>query len=486
MQITSRGPRREGVESIRGSRYTNRRFRQTLRMLQSPTGVIVEGHVYRALVDQGFALDLDRDNKSVYDPKDLFTALDRYTRWVDLNVDEAAWDKAYSATLAAFGSGGKSLNVLENSQDIVRSLKLEKSSGAPEFTTKGEAVERDFARALRTLKGEVAPAPCVAYHRVQHGSSGPKTRLVWGYPLSMTILEAMFARPLIDHYLSGRGAMAFGLRKHEIAARLVPIVNSPIRYGVDFSGFDSSISPNLIRMAFNVLKTYFPTMDMEHTGVWNMVIDYFINTPIIMPDGYVYRKQRGVPSGSYFTQMIDSIVNFFAVQYASVRIRGRLIPEGKLLVLGDDSIFGTGEFVNLRAYARELGTLGLKMNVEKSVQNCFPADLHFLGHAWDRGLVDREPLEVAKRMAFPETVSSIKDGRVRIPTRMYAYLSDAKSAWPILKKWAFYEGNDVSALLGKQTSSQPITGWMEHSSIFEPGIRNWVGTPFGNYAGLVL
>lgn len=486
MSISLGGPRPEGVEAIRVGRYTNRRFSKTLKMLQSPTGVIVEGHIYRALQEQGFDLEIDRDNKSVYEPAKLFDALGKYTVELDWKCDKAAWDKAYSATLAAFGSRVRDLKVLDNSQEIVRALKLEKSSGAPEFTTKGEAVERDFLRAGKILEGEATPPPCVAYHRVQHGASGPKTRLVWGYPLSMTILEAMFARPLIEKFLLQRGAMAFGLRKHEIAARLVPIVNMPIRYGIDFSGFDSSISVSLIKMAFSILRTHFPKLEGQYARAWRLVENYFINTPIIMPDGDVYRKRRGVPSGSYFTQMIDSIVNFFAIQYASSRIQGRLIPEGKLLVLGDDSVFGSLEYVNLKAYARELGTLGLKMNVEKSMANCFPADLQFLGHSWNRGLVDRPPIEVAKRMAFPETTSKIEDGRIRIPTRMFAYLGDALSAWPILYKWISYQGPDVQARLSSQHASEPVTGWMEFSTMNNPEVKQWVGTPFGNYAGTLL
>lgn len=477
----------DSVEVMRCFAYRNRRAEGTLKRMSSSTGILVEGHVYRSLIDQGFDLNPETDNKSVYEPGKMFEALSKYATPQRVVWNKSAYSRAFSATLKAFGSKGTKLRSLSNSQEITAALKLEKSSGAPEFTSKAEALSRDLVRADKVARGLKRPDPCVAYHRVQHGAGGPKNRLVWGYPLSMTILESMFARPLIGHFLSARTPMAFGLRRFEIAARMQLIVNSGVRYGIDFSSFDATICPALIRMAFSVLESFFPEKDEGEQKVWETIIDYFINTPILMPDGYVYKKHRGVPSGSYFTQMIDSIVNFFVIQYASIIIHGNPVQDGKLLVLGDDSLFGLPQHVNVAAFARVAAELGLTVNVSKSLVNTFPEDVQFLGHSWNRGIVDRPGIDIAKRMAFPETVSSIEDPRVRIITRMMAYMSDAKSAWPIIQKWSHYQGPEIQRYFSRDVRFDlSPTGWMELSNLIENGSSKRLSCLDAAYKAILL
>lgn len=44
--------------------------------------------------------------------------------------------------------------------------------------------------------------------------------------------------------------------------------------------------------------------------LWDIIVDYIIHTPIRFADGERHVKHSGVASGSYFTQLIDSIVNY--------------------------------------------------------------------------------------------------------------------------------------------------------------------------------
>lgn len=454
------------VGRLRSYQYQNRRAKDTLRYMSSTTGVIVEGSVKRALAEQGYVFKDERDNKSVYRPERMFDLLAKYAKPNNFKPNQEAWDKAYAATLHAFLLPER-VRQVKDVRSVLLAVKGEKSSGAPEFSHKKDVSMKDYNRMLRWLADEKAPDPCVAYHRVQHGSEGEKLRLVWGYPQSITMAESSFARPLIERYKDRRSVMAFGKMRYKIGAQMTKLLNCHAKYGLDMSGFDSSIHPSLINMAFNVLAK---NVDWESSDYqdWLKIINYFIHTPILMPDGYVYTKHRGVPSGSYFTQMVDSVVNYFSIQYAYVRLTGKVIPENKILVLGDDSIFGSSEAISLIKVQNHLNELGLTMNPIKSHLSLDGQPAEFLGHIWKSGIQDRPALDVAKRMVYPEKHSKIRDGRIRIKTRVYPYISDALSAHKIITDYQkcangiipVYSNVDIGDVSGG-------TGWQEFKSTFE-------------------
>jgi hypothetical protein len=263
---------------------------------------------------------------------------------------------------------------------------------------------------------------------VQHGPDGPKQRLVWGYPQSITLAEAQFARPLINAFVAKRSPMAFGKLRFQLSAEMTTILNAHCRYGFDMSRFDASVSPRLIKMAFAVLSHNFD-LSPQKRREWNMVRDYFIHTPILMPDGNVYIKHRGVPSGSYFTQLVDSVVNFFIIQYAYMKIVGRLLPLDKIRVLGDDSLFSSNVAISMKHFRDTLETVGFTLNIAKSCVAINDSKVEFLGHVWNHGLVDRDPRLIAQRMIYPERHSDEADPRQRIRNRIYPYLNDGISAY---------------------------------------------------------
>jgi len=255
--------------------------------------------------------------------------------------------------------------------------------------------------------------------------------------------------------------MAFWLHRHELAARIVPVENSGVRYGFDFSAFDSSIHPKIIARAFLVLKTHFAEVNELE---WDRMVHYFIHTPIIMPDGQVYVAHQGVPSGSYWTQMVDSIVNYFAVQYATLRLTGSTVFNDKLLVLGDDGLLGLGEYIPLVRWASAFKEVGLSLNAAKSEVTRGNDGVSFLGHTWERGLVNRSLEDIAKRMAFPERPVNIEDPRLRIVTRVLAFGSDALNAHLIIQRWSRYKGPCVSSIYYRDVLTEPVLGWREFNA----------------------
>ena len=190
------------------------------------------------------------------------------------------------------------------------------SAGAPYFKKKKKVLEEGW----KYNPERVGQDPCVAYYRTQSrqsddGSFNPKVRLVWGFPLDQTIAEGKYARSAIQTLTRVKTPYVLGLTKSHIAARLSAFQWSPLVGSFDWSRFDSSIPAPLIRLAFKIVKGWFVRGTVNETE-WSGIVDYFVHTPILMPDGRVYTgKTGGIPSGSYFTGIIGSICNLLLVEY---------------------------------------------------------------------------------------------------------------------------------------------------------------------------
>lgn len=363
----------------------------------NPKGVF-DPFVAEILEQQGFCWE--EDPRSIYDPQQLYDALERYaTDWGHFeHLDKHLY---YGLSMAfkifAKPKSAGCLPVLSDTQVARKALKLKKSSGLPLMVTKGEALTYSFNRESQVRLGLKAPNPCIAYKRTQKGN---KTRLVWGYPLEMTIMEARFARPLIDLFLSRTTPMAFGLTKCELGAKLHRYFEDEpgVSICLDYSKYDSTISATLIKHAFRILSTWFSEADREEFG-WKTILRYFIWTPIVMPDGHLYTgKNHGVPSGSYFTQLIDSIINV-ALCYALKSRFGLDFTAKQLFVLGDDVILQQRGRFQLSEMAAYLATFGLHLHDDKKT---VVGQVHFLGAVWTKGKPDAPIVELATKAIFPE------------------------------------------------------------------------------------
>ena len=360
--------------------------------------VVFDDHVAEILKQQGF--NWEEDPRSIYDPQQLYTALERYaTDWHDFEFMDENLKFGFNMAYKIFAKPKKSdcLVCLSDREVMSKALKLSKSSGLPLMTSKAESLAYSFDREKQVRLGLKAPNPCVAYKRTQKDN---KTRLVWGYPLEMTIMEARFARPFIDHMLKMRTPMAFGLSKCDLGAYIhrYIIEETGTIVALDYSKYDTTLSKTMIKAAFRIIASWFSEEDRESLG-WDWIVKYFISTPIVMPDGHLYRgKHHGVPSGSYFTQVVDSICNV-ALCFALSQKFDLKLDKRSLLVLGDDVLLNTVGDVKLKDWAKYLSKFGLKINVNKTLIG-IP---HFLGAYWDKGKPDVPIQEIVNKAVFPET-----------------------------------------------------------------------------------
>lgn len=417
----------------------------TSQMASKRTEPIYDDRVASILKEQGFIWK--DDNASYYDPELLFEALERYSPSKDTFIDKnnahlrAGMKMAYK--IFARRKHLPVLKPLSSVDELYYAMNPETSAGLPNLGSKKDDFWYALDREQQVLLGKKAPSPCLAGKRSQ---SGKKVRLVWMYPMEMTLMESRFARPLIDEFLISRTTMAFGYMKWELGALVDSISNEMGGevVAMDYSKFDSSISSYLIKQAFSILATWFDPEDLEKYG-WSKIIEYFIYTPIVMPDGNLYRgKKHGVPSGSYFTQLIDSIVNTILIGAISHKFKLG-IHWTRFLVLGDDVIIS---FDNARQLMPEIASFlkefGITLNLEKQ-----KFESHFLGAYWYHGKPFRDFEELKTKAVYPESFRNYQASKSDTTgpwNVLYSYASQYYNGWKLLHKdWSPYNWDHRSS-----------------------------------------
>lgn len=293
-------------------------------------------------------------------------------------------------------------------------IKGDKSAGLTAYgETKAEAFTVGLDKAYDILINQKAPQPCLAGIRTQRKG---KTRLVWMYPLEMTIIEALVARPLINYFLGVQHIMTFGDFSHEIGTRMRRSASEcKYHYSIDYSQFDATIGPLFIQYAFNAFRTWFNlddkvVADVTVGDVIDRIESYFITCPIVMPSKgqkfptMITGKRGGVPSGSYFTQLVDSFVNTALIFAVSNRFQLNLKDEN-VFVLGDDCLFfcndNSGDTL-LHKMSGFLCSFGFKVNPAKGTHGSSTAEIQYLGRRWRNGFPIRDMSEIVRGALYPE------------------------------------------------------------------------------------
>lgn len=278
--------------------------------------------------------------------------------------------------------------------------------------------------------------PDLAWTRTQLGTvEDPKIRNVWGTSFGNIILEGTSAYPLIVAYRRKGAPMAVGMNYYK---RLPSMIHSCLfeneiyktAVALDVKSFDSSIQPWLINEAFDILKENIIFKDAMSINAFNYSRFHFITRPVVMPDGRLWLKKLGIPSGSYYTQLIGSICNLILCYYAQVCHYGQMF---KTFVLGDDSLFGVPvEFgiPNIKDFAQYYAALGTTLHPDKGVVTQRAEDVDFLGHCAYHLKVDRETAALLRLALYPEHPVQ---GPAQSINRIKGILLDsALNSWPVI------------------------------------------------------
>lgn len=310
------------------------------------------------------------------------------------------------------------------------------------YKTKRDCLECPEARKVwhtkwdRIGRGRSEHLPDTAiYFRAQIANVDEnKIRGVWGLPIDVVVEEGRFFYPYLEWMKSAKTQIPIAYQV-EMATGGMEYVNqltlahrnATFLCG-DWSKFDKRVPPWLIRTAFQILYDCF---DMSHVRdseglVWPVnpeqskrrfkrMVSYFINTPLRLPDGRRFRKSGGVPSGSIWTNMIDSIVNMIVMRYILYETTGYL-PLGEVY-LGDDSLCACKGIVNiedLASLAEE--KFGFILNTRKSYVTTRRENVHFLGYYNRNGRPFKATDFLIASFVYPERV--VKTNEVRISRAM--------------------------------------------------------------------
>lgn len=360
--------------------------------------------------------------RSVYTPEMLTKPLVNFCKGTKFQPrNRKALDLAVRRVTKKFAKGITVPWSLEESYHKLLDEKADHFAGLPTLGKKGDDVDA-LKRAEHCWVGK-CPPPAIIGHR---GKNTEVVRAVWMFPFEWHIVEGAFYFPIYDVVRKVQDIYPVGViseRRYKMR-KYCEQSNYNTKFSIDYSGFDASVNTQLIGIAFSIL-TKMLNLTEEQTKVWKRVQTYFATCPFLAPDGLVYKGRRGgVPSGSMFTQMIDSVCNALAIEYALICEE---VKAYRYLVYGDDSwtVLCIGEEPQkfLQRIETHVRSLGLKMNVPKTVYAAPDQPIVFCGH-YDikRG----RPLQDAiDKMCYPERPSQTFTTREGLCERIMAYMADA-------------------------------------------------------------
>jgi len=361
-----------------------------------PTYAFDDGFVKGWTPEQSFHLQVCYENAQIAAGKYLFgdKINDGYTK---LDFDEAV-NALPTNTSAGFSFPGK-------------------KKGEVSYEAKKRAKNMDWR--IRNGLGQQAIPSTMALRGHLSPVHENKSRMIILYPYEIQILEARYFKKLylrlkaVSPILSGNQSLQ-RLHRYLHSNQDMAFINT------DISGWDRMRAIFLIRSAFKVLRHYLD-LTQEDKKVVKWLENYLIMTPIMTPDGYLFRKQGGIPSGTFLTLLLNSACNYIA-QHTLLNFMN--VPYHDLAVLGDDCAF----FVNITYHWEsifrrfcELNTkvFCLRMNYEKSIHTTKLSERKFIGYQFDGLVLVRTTKEWFENALYPE--SDVKSEAISF-SRMFSYL----------------------------------------------------------------
>nr|ASU63844.1 putative RNA-dependent RNA polymerase [Pepper cryptic virus 1] len=254
--------------------------------------------------------------------------------------------------------------------------------------------------------------PDVGYTRTQLTDLLEKTKVrqVWGRAFHYILLEGLVAYPFIQTVMSHKTFIHAGQDPLISVPRLLSDValNSKWIYSLDWSQFDATVSRFEIHAAFDIIRSYVDFPNYETEQAFEITRQLFVHKKVAAPDGYIYESHKGIPSGSYYTSLVGSIINYLRINYLWRLLTGH--PPQQCHTLGDDSLVGDNSYVNPQAIEEAANKLGWHFNPDKTQYSTVPEEITFLGRTYVGGLNKRDLTKCIRLLVYPEY--PVESGRI--------------------------------------------------------------------------
>jgi hypothetical protein len=376
--------------------------------------------------------------------KDYNKLLAAGQRFAEPNHTYFGWNRHYKEAKEFLIQQFKNLNLrplqYHNDDDIVKALpKLDTHAGFTYIISgmkeKGENLEDIFARWTQEVDDAIVDGtfgkpilPAVRTQGNGHafeedgsftGDCDHKTRMVSMVDLMVIIAELIFAKPIQDHLAT----VSWYAGGKDLDGGVSSIITGMrMKYNewvsLDYSSFDQSISAWLIHDVFDIIKSAFGVLSPREEEIFNLVEHDFIEKDFVFGDEIIH-SVRGVPSGSMFTQIVDSICNVLVIMtyFYSKSVQGQMI------VMGDDNLIYTVKSIDVDDLADYLKkNFGMTVNSDKTkVGHAFEPPTFLSCEWWPEGRY-REPHEIIAKLLYPEREREYHKGDVHEEEVLWSYI----------------------------------------------------------------
>ncbi|QED42880.1 ORF1 [Panax cryptic virus 1] len=311
----------------------------------------------------------------------------------------------------------------------------------------GDNHKRAIARAKAILWSAIADdgegiehvietsVPDVGYTRTQLADLNEKTKVrqVWGRAFHYILLEGLVAGPLTKAVMNTDTFIHAGKDPTQSVPNLLSDIarDCKWKYALDWRQFDATVSRFEIHAAFDIIKQYISFPNYETEQAFEITRQLFIHKKVAAPDGFIYRSHKGIPSGSYYTSIIGSIVNYLRIDYLWRVLSGHTPIH--IYTLGDDSLVGDNILLQPEKLAEVANNIGWHFNPEKTEYSTVPEEVTFLGRTYLGGLNKRDLTKCLRLLVYPEY--PVESGRISA-YRARSIAEDAGSLSDLLNRVA--------------------------------------------------
>jgi len=316
--------------------------------------------------ERSLATSLSGVNSEDYRKEVFLESKSRLQAFVAPRVDPAVFSKTMFLTLNSLfpSSDVPVFRPLSSGTEVVQAMNQNASSGYPEYVKKRSIATRistfidDFISGRETLVGKEHLFSI--FNRIQPSDKGTfKLRLVFGPSWWLTAVETLFGYLVTAHFRGVNDSSVFiGKRQVEIS-ELIRSFKGYYVYSFDYRKFDQTLPSFWFLVALRIIRSML-ALDDRYLREWTSIEEQLGGGPSYHPLTGVFSRKRGVPSGSYFTNLADSIANLAVVWYSLISTSQHR-EVFRIIVHGDDLLLVTNKPLKINEFVKVVGSFGLEL-----------------------------------------------------------------------------------------------------------------------------